>query len=86
MIFCVEDDASIRDLMVYTLQSTGFEAEGLIDGAELFAALSKKTPELILLDIMLPRGGWDIHSQTHTFNPLASLHPRDPCDCEEHRI
>lgn len=55
MIFCVEDDASIRDLMVYTLQSTGFEAEGLGDGAQLFAALSKKLPELILLDIMLPQ-------------------------------
>ncbi|MGE4485041.1 MAG: winged helix-turn-helix domain-containing protein [Oscillospiraceae bacterium] len=54
MIFCVEDDASIRDLMVYTLQSTGFDAEGLCDGAELFSMFSKKTPELILLDIMLP--------------------------------
>lgn len=54
MIFCVEDDAGIRDLMVYTLNASGFEAHGFNDGAELFAALSGNTPQLILLDIMLP--------------------------------
>lgn len=54
MIFCVEDDASIRDIEVYTLQSTGFEAEGLADGTALFSALRSKTPQLILLDVMLP--------------------------------
>ncbi|QAT43909.1 response regulator [Aminipila luticellarii] len=54
MIFCVEDDSSIRELIVYTLRNTGFKAEGFSDGAELFSALSQQTPELILLDIMLP--------------------------------
>lgn len=54
MIFCVEDDASIRDIEVYTLQSTGFEAEGLADGTALFSALKSKIPQLILLDVMLP--------------------------------
>ncbi|MBN7773129.1 winged helix-turn-helix domain-containing protein [Clostridium aminobutyricum] len=54
MIFCVEDDSSIRELVVYTLKNTGFEAEGFADSTELFLALSNKTPELILLDIMLP--------------------------------
>lgn len=54
MIFCVEDDSSIRELVVYTLRNTGFEAEGFADSTELFLALSNKTPELILLDIMLP--------------------------------
>lgn len=54
MIYCVEDDASIRDIEVYTLQSTGFEAEGFPDGAALFAALEDTLPELIILDVMLP--------------------------------
>ena len=54
MIFCVEDDSGIRDLMIYTLNSSGFEAEGFADGEALFAALGSRTPELIMLDIMLP--------------------------------
>lgn len=54
MIYCVEDDANIRELVVYTLRSTGFEACGLEDGKALKKALKKESPELILLDIMLP--------------------------------
>ena len=54
MIYCVEDDAGIRELVVYTLQNTGMEARGLEDGSALFAALREKKPQLILLDIMLP--------------------------------
>ena len=54
MIFCVEDDLSIRELMLYTLRASGFEAEGYEDGAKLFEALSQTKPKLILLDIMLP--------------------------------
>ena len=54
MIFCVEDDSGIRDLMIYTLNSSGLEAEGFADGEALFAALGSRTPELIMLDIMLP--------------------------------
>lgn len=54
MIFCVEDDRAIRDLMIYTLNSAGFEAQGMEDGAALFSALKERLPELILLDIMLP--------------------------------
>ena len=54
MIYCVEDDASIRDIEVYALRSTGFEAEGAGDGEALFAALKKAPAELIILDVMLP--------------------------------
>ncbi len=54
MIFCVEDDAGIRDLMIYTLNAAGYEARGLTDGAELDKALKTERPELIMLDIMLP--------------------------------
>lgn len=54
MIYCVEDDAGIRNMVVYTLRSTGFEAEGLPDGAAFFEAIKKSRPQLVLLDIMLP--------------------------------
>ncbi len=66
MIYCVEDDSNIRELVVYTLESTGFEALGMADGEALSAALKEilkgqeqpgsnaELPELILLDIMLP--------------------------------
>ena len=54
MIYCVEDDSAIRDIEVYALRSTGFEAEGLESGEELFAAIKKRVPELIILDVMLP--------------------------------
>ena len=54
MIWCVEDDDSIRDIEVYTLQSTGFEAKGFADGTAFRKALIKEKPALIILDIMLP--------------------------------
>ena len=54
MIWCVEDDASIRDIEVYALNSTGFSAEGFADGAAFWAALEKERPELVVLDVMLP--------------------------------
>lgn len=54
MIFCVEDDAGIRGLMIYTLTASGFEAEGFADAREFFAAMRTARPELVMLDIMLP--------------------------------
>ena len=54
MIYCVEDDDSIRDIEVYTLRSTGFDVCGFPDGTAFFEALEKERPELILLDVMLP--------------------------------
>lgn len=54
MIYCIEDDRNIRELVVYTLQSTGVSAVGFEDGKQFFKSLSEETPELILLDIMLP--------------------------------
>ncbi len=54
MIWCVEDDASIRDIEVYALQSTGFEARGFEDGADFWEALRHEKPELVVLDVMLP--------------------------------
>ena len=55
MIWCVEDDASIRDIEVYALQSTGFQARGFEDGTSFWDALQGAAlPELVVLDVMLP--------------------------------
>ena len=54
MIFCVEDDSNIRELVVYTLETTGFQARGFEEGKSFLEALALETPELILMDIMLP--------------------------------
>lgn len=53
LIYCVEDDLSIRELIVYTLKLSGFEAEGYNDADEFFDALKNRRPDLIVLDIML---------------------------------
>ena len=54
MIWCVDDDSTIRDIEVYTLTQTGFEAKGFADGISMLEALKTEKPELIVLDIMLP--------------------------------
>ena len=54
MIWCVEDDASIRDIEVYTLSSTGFDARGFADGVSFWSALQTEKPDLVVLDVMLP--------------------------------
>ena len=54
MIWCVEDDAGIREIEVYALTSTGFEARGFADGGEFWEALQTSVPELVVLDVMLP--------------------------------
>ena len=54
MIWCVEDDAGIREIETYALQSTGFQARGFEDGAAFQEALKSQLPELIILDVMLP--------------------------------
>lgn len=54
MIYCIEDDNSIRELMLYTLRISGFEAEGFETATEALNALNTLSPDLILLDIMLP--------------------------------
>ena len=54
MIWCVDDDSTIRDIEVYTLTQTGFEAKGFPDGLSMLEALKTEKPELIVLDIMMP--------------------------------
>ncbi len=55
MIYCLEDDSSIRDLMTYTLNVAGFDAEGFAESTSFWQALRSHRPDLILLDIMLPK-------------------------------
>ena len=55
MIWCVEDDASIRDIEIYALNSAGFETKGFEDGLSFWEALQKEKPELVILDVMLPK-------------------------------
>ena len=79
MIYLVEDDESIRELVVYTLNSQGMEAEGFGTPSDFWKALENKIPDLILLDIMLPEeDGLDIlaklRKKSDTKNlPIAML-------------
>lgn len=54
MIWCVEDDASIREIEIYALENTGFKARGFETAADMFESLKKEKPDLIILDVMLP--------------------------------
>lgn len=54
LVYCVEDDDGIRNMMIYTLHASGFEAEGFSDGESFFEAVKRTVPALVLLDIMLP--------------------------------
>lgn len=54
MIYCVEDDKSIRELMIYTLNTTGFEGRGFSCATDFWTGMKEDIPELIILDIMLP--------------------------------
>ncbi|MDD3074632.1 MAG: response regulator, partial [Eubacteriales bacterium] len=54
MIYCVEDDRSIRELLVYALKSGGFDAEGFSESRDFYKALESGLPSMVLLDIMLP--------------------------------
>ena len=54
MVWCVDDDSTIREIEVYTLEQTGFAARGFADGASMLEALKDEIPELIILDIMMP--------------------------------
>ncbi len=75
MILCVEDDQAIRELMLYALRGAGYEAKGCTDSAALFATLETETPELILLDIMLPgEDGLSILNRLRT-NPVMAEIP-----------
>ena len=83
MIWCVEDDASILDIEVYTLQSTGFQAQGFADGGAFWSALesARELPELVVLDVMLPGVDGVELLRRNAGRPCHPFHPR----CHGHR-
>lgn len=54
LIYCVEDDGSIRELICYALKSGGYQAEGFAESGDFWRRMEENTPRLVLLDIMLP--------------------------------
>lgn len=74
MIYCVEDDGAIRELMIYTLKASGFQAEGFPDGASFWDGMRVGKPELILLDIMLPdESGMEILKKLRSYPVTADI-------------
>lgn len=74
MIFIVEDDTSIRELEQYALQSNGYQAKGFADGSSFWAALKTETPNLVILDVMLPdQDGYEILAQLRENKDTAGL-------------
>ncbi len=74
MIYVVEDDSSIRELVVYTLNQSGLPAQGFANAQEFWAALAEETPRLVLLDIMLPdEDGLTILKKLRSAAATASL-------------
>lgn len=67
MIWCVDDDSTIREIEVYTLEQMGFKARGFSGGVSMLEALKTETPELIVLDIMMPdMDGLEVLSKLRT--------------------
>ena len=74
MIWYVEDDASIRDIAIYALNSAGFETRGFEDGLSFWEALKKEKPELIVLDVMLPgMDGIELLSKMKDFMEYSTI-------------
>ena len=74
MIYCVEDDLSIRELIIYTLKLSGFDAQGYGDAEELFEALKNRLPDLVILDIMLSgKDGLEILEELKSSNEYKDI-------------
>lgn len=74
MIYYVEDDANIRDLAIYALKQAGFEAQGFLGAHDFFEQCRVKTPDLVLLDIMLPEvDGLEVLHRIREDEALADL-------------
>lgn len=74
LIYCVEDDENIRELVGYALRSQDFEVETFADGKEFWKAVQQRVPALVLLDIMLPgESGTEILDKIRKDTQLRSL-------------
>lgn len=74
MIYCVEDDDSIRELMLYTLKASGFQGCGFPEAGVFWQAMEKQKPQLIMLDVMLPgEDGMSILRKLRSNNATARI-------------
>ena len=74
MIYLVEDDESIRELVIYTLKSQGFEAKGFERPSHFWKALEKEKPALLLLDVMLPgHDGFEVCQAIREFSEMPII-------------
>lgn len=74
MIWCVDDDNTIREIEVYTLEQMGFEARGFSDGMSMLDALKDEVPKLIILDIMMPdMDGLEVLSKLRSIEEYKSI-------------
>ncbi len=74
MIWCVDDDKTIREIEVYTLEQTGFTARGFADGISMLESLQTEKPDLIILDIMMPEiDGLEVLSRLRADHKTADI-------------
>ncbi len=74
LIYCLEDDESIRNLILYALDAAGFQARGFAESGAFWRALDEKVPRLVLLDIMLPgEDGVQVLTKLRTRTDTAGL-------------
>lgn len=74
MIYLLEDDSGIRSFVIYALNNFGFEAEGFEIPSAFYAALEKRIPDLLLLDIMLPEeNGFEVLKKLRSARKTARL-------------
>jgi len=74
MIFIVEDDSEIRELVLYSLRNSSLECAGFADGEEFFEELKNTKPDLVILDIMLPKeDGLSILKKIREMRTLADI-------------
>jgi len=74
MIWCVDDDNTIQEIEVYTLEQMGFEARGFSDGMSMLDALKDEIPKLIILDIMMPgMDGLEVLSKLRSIEEYKSI-------------
>ncbi len=74
MVYCVEDDASIRELALYALTQAGIEAEGMANDVEFRAACARRLPDVVMLDI------WPGNPSSHSQHARPFTRARDHGD------
>ena len=83
MIYCLEDERNIRELIVYTLQSSGYDAIGFSNSKAFFDAVYREKPELVLLDVMLPNeNGLSVLKKLKESSATEGIPVIEACACK----